>query len=71
MKKKIKKKQLDPIGMGSYANEHGYDLGLLVSWLESIRDSEVEKAMDNPNYCERADAFSDAVDKISEFVEEE
>lgn len=64
-----RKQKLKPIGEGSYAESHGYDFELLMSWLESIRDEEIEKAEEKPAYEKRADAFSDAVDRLNEISE--
>ena len=61
-KKKKKKLPLVAIGEGSDAHEHGYYFDLLMSWLENIRDHELERP--HRKYEKRAHAFSDAVDAL-------
>ena len=63
-------KRLKPIGSRSMADEHGYSFDLLVSWLEDIRDSELELADERPAYKKRAHKLSDLVDELSSMSEE-
>lgn len=57
---------LSPIGKGSSADDNGYNFDLLLGWLESIRDSELEKAETKPAYRKRADKLSDLVDGLQD-----
>jgi hypothetical protein len=69
MPKKKAKLRLAPIGDGSDAHEHGYYFDLLFSWLENIRDHELERP--HRKYVRRARAFSDAVDALQEAADME
>lgn len=55
---------LKPIGKGSSAADSGYSFELLVGWLESIRDHELELAETKPAYTKRAHKLSDLVDEL-------
>jgi hypothetical protein len=59
-----RKPKLKPVGSGSDAEEYGYRFDLLLSWLESIRDHELELSESKPQYTERAEKLSDAVDSL-------
>jgi hypothetical protein len=58
--------KLKPIGKGSSADSLGYSFSLLVSWLEDIRDSELEKADTKPAYLKRAEELDTLVCRLSD-----
>ncbi len=62
--------RLKPIGSQSMADYHGYSFDLLMSWLEDIRDSELELAEEDPSYTKRAHKLSDLVDELNSMVEQ-
>lgn len=62
MKKKTK--PLKPIGSGSRAEDIGYDIDLLIGWLEDIKDHEFERAESDPRYMKRAELFEDGLSKL-------
>jgi hypothetical protein len=59
---------MKPIGQGSFADANGYTFQLLLGWLETIRDHELERSEDKPPTSpvrKRAEKLSDLVDELS------
>ena len=62
--------KLKPVGKDSYADSHGYECEVLMSWLCSIRDHEQELAEEKPAYSKRSEIITDAVDTLEGLLEQ-
>jgi hypothetical protein len=61
-------KKLKEFGEGSLATRHGYDLELLVSWIEDLVNEEDEKHL-NKRGKERLNKAQDALQLLLEVLE--